>query len=200
IPTVVTAARKLWGLDSLEPDYAVVQNSRARQDLGDEVFRRLQEQGDAKRMLEVLPRLYPEAAERLKGILLARQPLPVEEAKTVVAGPDVRAAGVAAHLLGRAGATDAGPTVAKALGRWWKEWDEKRQEEIRRGVRPGTWSKDLAEPLESLVWAAGRLDALEPLIPIATTRADRPSERPLRREAVAAMVNGKPNKKVLAAL
>ena len=40
LPTVMASARKLWGPDSLEPDYAVVQNSRARQDLRDEVFRR----------------------------------------------------------------------------------------------------------------------------------------------------------------
>src|SRR5262249_2702393 len=81
-------ARRLWGADSLEPDYAAVRNPMIDPDDLDALVRRLQERGDARRLLEVLPKLSPEAAERLKGILLGRQPLPVAEAQAVVAGPD----------------------------------------------------------------------------------------------------------------
>ncbi len=141
-------------------------------------------------MLEILPKLYHEAAGRVQGILLSRQPLPVAEAETVVAGPDALAAGVAAHLLGRAGTARSGPPVAAALGRWWREWDSKRKEEIRRGVKAGTWSGVLAEPLRSLSWAAGKLGVgADTLLAMATTRADNVHDRRLRRDAVAAMIS-----------
>jgi ParB family chromosome partitioning protein len=165
------------------------------------LFKRLKERGDARRLLEILPKLYPEAAERIKGILLSRQPLPVAEAEAVVAGPDAVAVGVAAHLLGRAGAAGSGPPVAAALGRWWKEWDKDRQEELRRGAVAGHLVGRLLDPMRSLVWAAGRLGvAAETLLAIATMRADLGYDRPLRREAVAALASGKPSKPALEAL
>src|SRR5262249_49375140 len=159
------------------------------------------EQGDARRMLEVLPKLDTENAERLKGILLTRQPLPVVEAETVVAGPDAPAAGVAAHLLGRAASASSAPPGPAALRRSWEEWDEKRREETRRGVRAGSLAGLLAAPLGSLIWAAGRLGiASDTLLTIATTRAESPYDRTLRRQAVAALTSGKPAKAILTAL
>jgi ParB family chromosome partitioning protein len=198
---VLESARRLWGQDSLEPDYAAVRNQALGEENLDDLLRRLQERGDARRMLEILPKLSSETALRLKGILLGRQPLPVAEAQTVVAGPDATAAGVAAHLLGRAGATESGPAVAAALGRWWGEWDKGRQEETRRGAQPGKAVGPLLEPLRRLCWAAGRLGvAADSLIAVARTRADVPFDRPLRREAAAALAGGKPGTPVLAAL
>jgi ParB family chromosome partitioning protein len=178
-----------------------LRNSEIEDDEQGDLFRRLQERGDARRMLEILPKLSAATAERLKGILLSRQPLPVAEAQTVVAGPDAAAAGVAAHLLGRAGAAEVGAAVAAALKRWWGEWDKGRQEELRRGAQPGKLTGSFLEPLRSLAWAAGRLGvATDALIAIATTRADVPFDRPLRREAVAALAGVKPSPPVLSAL
>jgi ParB family chromosome partitioning protein len=199
----MTSARRLWGPDSLEPDYAAVQNKEVGADEVEDSFRRLQERGDAKRMLEVLPKLDAEGAARLKGILLGRQPLPVAEAQAVVAGPDAAAAGVAAHLLGRAGPAAAGSarSVAAALARWWGEWDRGRQEESRRGTAAGKLVGHLLEPLRSLLWAAGRLGGAETtLIAVATTRPDAVYDRPLRREAVAALAAVKPGKEVIRAM
>src|SRR5262249_2252805 len=186
----LASARRLWGAESPEPDYAAVQNTEAvMPDERDELFRRLQERGDARRLMEILPKLDADGAERLKVILLNRQPLPVAEAQAAVAGPDAVAAGVAAHLLGRAGpeAAGSGKAVAAALRRWWDEWDKNRQEEIRRGAGPGQRTGGLAAPLRSLVWAAGRLGgATDTLLAVATTRADVPFDRPLRRGGGAA--------------
>jgi ParB family chromosome partitioning protein len=200
----LASARRLWGEDSPEPDYAAVQNPEfTADDERDELFRRLRERGDARRLLEILPKVNADTAERLKGILLNRQPLPVAEAQTVVAGPDPVAAGVAAHLLGRAGpeARDAGIAIATALRRWWGEWDGGRQDEARRGAAPGERTQALLDPLCSLVWAAGRLRAApDTLLAIATTRADVAFDRPLRRAAVAALADGEPTGPVLDAL
>jgi ParB family chromosome partitioning protein len=199
--TVLASARRLWGQDSLEPDYAAARNPEIDPDELDDLFRRLQERGDARRMLQILPQLRSEVAERVKGILLNRQPPPVAEAQAVVAGPDAAAAGVAAHLLGRAGAADSGPAVAAALRRWWGEWDKGRQEETRRGAEPGKLIGHLLEPLRSLCWAGGRLGvASDTLITVATTRADVPFDRPLRREAVAALATMQPSPVVVTAL
>jgi ParB family chromosome partitioning protein len=201
LETALTSARRLWGADSLEPDYAAVRNKEIDPEELDDLFPRLQERGDARRMLQILPHVQSEVAGRLKGILLSRQPPPVAEAQTVVVGPDAAAAGLAAHLLGRAGAADSGPAVAAALQRWWGEWDKGRQEEARRGAEPGKLAGHLLEPLRSLVWAAGRLGiASDTLIAVATTRADVPFDRPLRREAVAALAAAKPNKSIVTAL
>jgi ParB family chromosome partitioning protein len=178
-----------------------VRNPNIQGDNLDALFRRLQERGDARRLLEILPRLYPEAAARLKGVLLSRQPLPVAEAEAVAAAPDAAAAGVAAHLLGRAAAPSSGPVIAAALRKWWGEWDTKRREEIRRGSEAGRLTRQLLEPLQALVWAAGRLGAAtDALVAVATTRTDVPFDRPLRRDAAAALATGKLDAAVLAAL
>jgi ParB family chromosome partitioning protein len=133
--------------------------------------------------------------------LLGRQPLPVAEAQTVVGGPDAAAAGVAAHLLGRAASAEAGPAVAAALARWWGEWDRGRQEETRRGAVAGKLVGQLLAPLRSLLWAAGRLGvASDTLLAAATTRADVPFDQSLRREAVAALAGSRPSDPVLTAL
>src|SRR5262249_63319 len=186
----LASARRLWGAESPEPDYAAVQNTEAvMPDERDELFRRLQERGDARRLMEILPKLDADGAERLKVILLNRQPLPVAEAQAGVAGPDAVAAGGAARLLGRAG--------PEAGGGGWDEGDKNRQEEIRRGAGPGQRTGGLAAPLRSLVWAAGRLGgATDTLLAVATTRADVPFDRPLRREAVTALAAGELTKAV----
>jgi ParB family chromosome partitioning protein len=199
------SARRLWGEDAPDPDYAAVHNPQFMddEDVREELFRRLRERGDARRLLEILPKLDAEAAESVRGLLLNREPLPVAEAQAVVAGPDAVAAGVAAHLLGRAGAgaRGAGEVVAAALRRWWGEWSRSRQEEARRGLPPGDRAGPLLEPLGSLIWAAGRLGgATDTLLAVATTRADVACDRPLRRAAVAALADGDPTGPVLEAL
>jgi ParB family chromosome partitioning protein len=200
---VLASARRLWGPESLEPDYAAVQNRTLLSGDLSELFDRLQAKGDARRMLEILPRLDVEAARRVKKILLSRQPLPITEAQTVARGPDVLAVGVAAHLLGRAGKEAAGSAqvIEEALARWWKEWDRGRQEETRRGLTPGREVGTMEEPLRSLIWAAGRLGvAAEGLVLIASTRTHLPFDRALARAAAIALASLPPTPKLLTAL
>jgi ParB family chromosome partitioning protein len=198
----LASARLLWGEEALDPDYAAVQNPAA-EELYEAVLLRLRERGDPRRLLEILPKLDEETAGQLLAVLLARRPLPVEEARTVVAGPDATAAGIAAYLLGRAGseAAGAGAAVEAALKKWWAEWDRGRREEARRGATPGREVGKLSKPLCSLVWAAGRLGiGADTLAAAATTRADEPYDRTVRRESAAALAALPPGKKAVAAL
>jgi ParB family chromosome partitioning protein len=191
LEAIVASARKLWGEDSLEPDCAVLRNPQLGAEERDALFRRLQERGDPRRMLEILPKLYPEAAMQLERILLRRQPLPVAEALAILAGADPVAVCVAAHLLDRAGAPEAGPPVAAALARWWGGWDRARREETRHGAGDGSMSGPLLDAVWGLIGAAGRLGvAADLLMTIATTRTDVPFDRLVRREAVAVLAAG----------
>ena len=116
LDTALNSARRLWGQDSLEPDYAALRNVKAKDGFDwDELFRRLQEKGDARPMLEILPRLDEEAAGRVKAILLSRQPLPVAEAETVVAAPDALAAASRPTC-------SAGPRPRGRGQRWRRRW------------------------------------------------------------------------------
>jgi ParB family chromosome partitioning protein len=197
------SAHRLWGRESLEPDYAAIRNHEIDPDERTQLLDRLRERGDARRMLEVVPHLDAETAGRIEEILLARQPLPVAEARAVVSGPDAAAAGVAAHLLGRAGperAAGAGPAIEAALKRWWEEWD-RRQQQARRGSKSGEGPEALVNPLLSLIWAAGRLGAgAEVLAAIAGSRVTSPKEAPLRRAAAVALASLPTSPAVLAAL
>ena len=200
--TALTSARRLWPLDSLEPDYASIQNRYLNEDQAEVLFERLQRDGDAHRLLEILPRLGADAAARIKKILLSRQPLPVAEAQVVVAGLDALAASVAAHLLGRARDAKSGPVVTSALERWWKNWQENPR--IIRWYVPNVMVHEIPqlEPLPSLIWAAGQLGVgVQTLVAIANADPNsRGFQRELQRAAVAALATGKPTPATQAAL
>ncbi len=72
----LVAARRLWGPDSLEPDYAALQNADWAE-TEDDVLRRVRERGDARRLLEILPKLTGDTAAAVRDILLRRHPPPV---------------------------------------------------------------------------------------------------------------------------
>jgi ParB family chromosome partitioning protein len=193
------SARRLWGGESLEPDYAGICNRNMDNDFLEDLFKRLRERGDARRLLEILPQLDEDTANTLQSILLARRPLPVAEARAVLGGGNAGAAGVAAALLGRADPDPAnGKAVADALARWWGEYDRGRQDEMRRGAAAGSAVGHLSKPLTQLIWTAGRLGAGDQtLLAIATARPEQRFDRDLRRQAVTALTEMKPTRAIL---
>ncbi len=190
------SARRVFGLGSLEPDYAVLQNENVLVlDDFDEILERVRERGEPSKLFEILPKCPDDVREGLRGCLLNRPDLPVLEAKAALEGPDASTAALAAHVLGRAGdgAADAAPSVVAALARWRTDWEKKRPS-FAPGARYQVGGDDLAVALttcvRSLVWAAGRLGGADRVLEeVVATRPDDPEYRPIRREAVLALAS-----------
>ena len=197
-PQALESARRVFGMASLEPDYASLQNPNALRfyDL-DNILGRVRERGEASRIFEILPKC-PEGGirEGLRGCLLNRPSLPLVEARDALEGVDASTVALAAHILGRAGkaAADSAPAVAAAITRWRAAWEEKRAWYVG-GVRNITGTNDLATALtpclRDLVWAAGQLGvAGKAFEEIVASRPDDPEFRPIRREAALALAAG----------
>ncbi len=122
-------ARRLFGPDSLEPDYAVLRNFLVKTLEGyATILDRARDRGEPVRLFEILPRCEIEVRSALVTALLNRPEPPVAEALAVLDSPDPTTVGVAARILGRVGskASGNGPAVEKALTKWRKAWDENR--------------------------------------------------------------------------
>ena len=129
LEAALVAARRLWGEESLEPDYAVIQNEEASYlDDFDETLDRVRDRGEPRRLFEILPKCPDEVRESLAISLVNRAELPIAEARAALESPDPITAGTAARILGRAGtaAADAGKVLEAALKKWRQVWEEKR--------------------------------------------------------------------------
>jgi ParB family chromosome partitioning protein len=186
----MTTARRLWGIDSLEPDYAWLQNELGIISGAYQTLARVRDRGEPRRIFEILSKCNDEVRAELATGLLNRPEPPVVEARSALDSPDPTVAPLAAHILGRAGAraADAGPAVARSLVKWRAIWDEQRPS-FGRGSQDG---KSLADTLTAcvrdLVWAAGRLGvAHEDLAAAAVARPDDSEYQPIRLAAVLAL-------------
>jgi ParB family chromosome partitioning protein len=205
VEAAVTSARRLWGKSSLEPDYALLQNTEffdPDQDKDRAALQRVCERGEASRILEILPHCHPDAQEALATSLLNRQPPPTHEAAGAIGGTSEIIVNLAARLLGRAGpaASNAGPALEEALRKWLGQWDERRRA-LRENSPDVNRLAGIRACLESLLWAAGRLGVAQDVLVTAT--AARPGDshyRPIRLAAVAALALAKPSKPVVVAL
>jgi ParB family chromosome partitioning protein len=191
------SARRLWGDESLEPDYAILRNTSVSYDDEEAVMKRVAERGEPGRLFEIVPRCGPEVREALTFSLLGRSPLPVAEAAAVLGGNDARAVALAAHVLGRAGTASGagvGRAVEAALARWRSEWDALRDKHPPNDQDEQRLADELSPCLRMLTWAAGRLGvAPKALAALAAARPGDPAFQPVRREAVAALAEVPPD-------
>ena len=199
-PAALVAARKLWGLDSLEPDYAVIQNPGYDPDdepLFDGLYpsRRVCERGEPGHLFRVLPRC-PEAIRgTIATHLLGRPNLPVAEARAALDSPDAWTAGLAASILGRHGARDedAGEALLASFRKWRDAWEQGRRREVVAVRTDPKLTEDLTLGLQRLVWASGRLAiARGELLSMVRARPGDPYYRPIRREVVRVLASSEP--------
>ncbi|MBL8798710.1 MAG: HEAT repeat domain-containing protein [Planctomycetia bacterium] len=189
----LTSSRRLWSADSLEPDYAALQNSCLEYFDDPTILERVCERGDPRRIFEALPDATEEVAPVLAASLLARPNLPLAEAEQFISVNDERTVALAAQIIGRARPATKSVAAAldKVLERWQQTWQERRAEMSRRGDGLDLVAETTA-CLEKLLWAAGRLGvATKALVTAAAARPDDPLYRPLRLAALTALAEGK---------
>ena len=213
IGAAFVAARRLWGRESLEPYYAIVQNG------SDELEGELErpnpyyfggeapltvvcQRGEPLRIMDIFPRCPAGVQQQLEASLLGRPDVPTKEAAAALSSPDEGTVRLAARLLGRVGNTDAAISagIENALGNWQKVWQDRRAK-VDRDPRQQPSLNRAVDCLRSLTWAAGRLGAaLNTMAGLATFRPDDPLARPVRREAVRCLATVDPSADVIAAM
>ena len=212
VGTAFAAARRLWGRDSLEPHYAVVQNPSDELDgqwgdypdyFGDtDPLTTVCQKGDALRIMAVFPRCPAGVQQHLEASLLGRPEVPTKDAAAALTSPDEGTVRLAARLLGRAGDADPAITagIENALTHWKAAWLDRRPK-VDRDPHQQSALDRAAESLRSLAWAAGRLGvAFGPLAELATFRPDDPLARPVCRAVVRVLATVTPTPEVLAAM
>ncbi len=198
------SARRLFGPDSLEPDYAIVQSPELEidyQEIDKAALDRVCRLGDPGRILELLPRANSSVVDALAESLFRREAPPVKEAQQALQSPHEQTVEIAARILGRAGDKKAGKAVVAALEKWRSAWETRRQRMAQDNDVDYELTDAVTPCLTRLIWAAGRLNAAEELlIAAATDRPGDPYFRPLRLGAVTALADSKPSKAALDAL
>jgi ParB family chromosome partitioning protein len=206
VAVAMAAARRLFGRDSLEPDYAMLQNDAFSALSGrDETVARVRDRGEPRRIFEILPHCSDDVIATLSAGLLNRAELPVAEARSVLDSSSIITAGVAAHVLGRAGskAVDAASAVETELASRLQGWQEMVSVSARDSDASGEDDRvgALSPFLRCLVWAAGRLGvARKSLTEVATTQPDDLAYRPIQVDAVLALAEGEMTPDAAAAL
>jgi ParB family chromosome partitioning protein len=206
IEAALASARRLWGKDSLEPDYALLQNQECFDEYNSddqEVLRRVCERGEPRRIMEILSHSHPSTQTSLATSLLNRPTLPLAEAQAAISSSDERTVQLAAQILGRVGkeAFQSGAALQTALPKWRNLWEERRQKLPQADEPDEHLANKLTPCLQSLLWAAGRLGVAQDAVIAATAaRPGDPCYRAVRLAAVSALASGEMTAPVIAAL
>lgn len=204
VAAAFTSAVRLFGKESLEPHYHLIQCPEADELIEGEpdlenVLKDVAEKGDALRIMEVFPKCPPGVQGPLESALLTRPNLPVKEAAAALAHADEGTVRLASRLLGRQTAADDAvkAAVSAALARWRAIWQERRAKHDDSDAEESPLARATA-CVESLLWAAGRV-GVPPTVfaEIATARPDDPLARPIRLEAARCLVMNPPSPKTL---
>lgn len=216
-PEAYKAARRLWGRDSLEPNYNLLQNPNAGSfiNTGEDggALEPVLKKGDPLRIMAVFPNCGPQIQMQLESALLTRPDLPVREAIDALTHADEGTVRLATRLLGRAPNADAKDAIGAALAKWWQVWQDRRANPGaavsssdddddyydndddnygRSGNQPKSGSlSNAGEVVESLLFTAGRVGVpAEAIANVARSRADDPLARGIRLEAVRCLALG----------
>jgi ParB family chromosome partitioning protein len=215
VPAAYKAARRLWGKESLEPNYNVIQNPSAHNylDTGEDggALDPVLKKGDALRIMAAFPHCDPQIQEKLESALLTRPDLPVKEAGDSLTHADEGTVRLASRLLGRVPNPDAGvkDAVGTSLSKWWQTWQDRRAKAGAATSTDDDYDDDDDQPagdplsraggvVESLLFTAGRVGVpTEVIAGVAKSRPDDPLARGIRLEAVRCLALGKVTPAVL---
>jgi len=155
------AARKLWGSDSLEPDYLLIQNPDREIDEMEDSVKRVCEKGDVSKILELYARVGSEVQERLSSSLFTRPELPVAGALAGLNGNAESSVALSARILGRAtgDAKAIRPVLEKSLEKWQAIWMDRCRKELAGRANPTETAASADTTLKMLLWASSRYGA-----------------------------------------
>jgi ParB family chromosome partitioning protein len=159
----VESLRAVDGADSLEPDYVLLRSQW--ENLEPTLLERLQERGDATRIMMEFPKIQQEEEyfDPLVALLLARDPLPVDAAASQLDSAHEKTGTVAAAILGRAGKAAAkkhGKALASAVQKSAESWDKKRKELL--AARENPWELEaFTQRYAKMLWACGQLQVAD---------------------------------------
>jgi ParB family chromosome partitioning protein len=143
------AARKLFGMESLEPDYASLRNCSYPLYSESDCLRRVCEKGDPARIMTLI------ADDRWDGLaqsLISRDPLPFDVASKSLDSPYPSVVEVAAHLLGRSSDKGNAKPLVAALKKWSEHF-------FQVDAKPSSSSfplEAIGNAVKRLIWAVGR--------------------------------------------
>ncbi|QEG40491.1 HEAT repeat domain-containing protein [Roseimaritima ulvae] len=203
-PLVLQAARRLFGEESLEPDYAALRSGY--DPIVDEyVFgcvRRVCESGQPEPMFALLASDNEDVRTAIGTNLMGREPLPVEAAVQSLNSPHGAVVDVAAHVLGHSAKKSDGKPIPEACQQWLQRWNDCRQATRQSGDRRQRLELQQATAsLTRLVWAAGRCGvAKDQLVEWIGSHQDDHCFRPVRLAALEALFEFKLSKTDLAAV
>ena len=197
--------RAIDGPESLEPDYVLLRTRFVG--LESDTLERLQEQGDAARIMEALPRIPAQCGsavfEPLVSKLLAREPLPIDAAASQLGSPHEQVGAVAASILGRAGPIAAkkhGKALSTSAAEAASAWEKKRAL-VASGQEPESGLASFTERYVRMIWACGRLGAADDVVlNAAKLTGEAAWTRAVRTEALHALAHGKVEGAVLEVL
>ncbi len=134
IKAAYTSARRLFGKDSLGPNYGLLQNpngSYYESNIADEgsVLEAVVKKGDPLHIMEIFPNRANPIQEQLETALPTRPDLPVKEATAALAARRRKGLyALATRLLGRVPNPDANvkTAIGNSLAKWWAIWQERR--------------------------------------------------------------------------
>ncbi|WP_442509912.1 HEAT repeat domain-containing protein [Novipirellula sp. SH528] len=198
------AARRLFGDESLEPDYALVKADYTLEEDEDEFhcLKRICESGAPDRIFELLVTPSTSVREQLATHLLSLEPLPVDAAANAIESQHPGTVDVASHVLGRSADKSHAGAVKAPLSGWLEKWDECREKDRRGGAAEAGFAIDeITEAMVRLAWAAGRFGTLKKeLIALASTNMDDVVFVPIRLTALESLANSKLTKADLDAI
>ncbi len=166
IRAAAESLKKLYGPDSLEPDYIFVQAGQLWIEPAEGAVARLCERGEVSRLLELLAKVSFGSAERdvvqpLVNALLSREPLPVDEVVDKLADDNVRTALIAIQIVGRAGKAVAkkhGAKLKAAMQTTHDLWIENYSLMLSNQSRYQQAFYDVNKRYVLLCWACGQLE------------------------------------------
>ena len=164
---LLKSARRSFGKDSLEPDYALAKSEYLDPE-DEDVIKRLLDNGEPARIIEVLPFLEEELQAVFTHHLLENATLSAKEAKEALESKKAVIVTITVKLLGR---RNEHSNLLKGLLKTWIElWQT--EEEKSKGSQYYSGNPSLSEIqdcLKALLWVAGRQGAEKEILEAATT-------------------------------